>query len=956
MMRGGWKFVDKKNKNDDNTTTRGLLEDTNEPRQCQINECERRKKQYGDKASMGNSSKSIFNFLGGRSFAQDQKNIADQQHSEHDDDFRKLIDENSIVNSIDDSSKDSFPDELIPLPSIKNYARWQPIENDDSTKPLGSILVGNPASTRVSRQNRFDCDNTRPKTSSGSCCDKVFKLDFNNQLKGKAFDPFDVQDIVGEVSQTNFDDISEQLDISVKPNSSYLQSFSFEQQPQHNWSNKVEQKQSEELLQPTSQKALQENVRVIDDCSRLSNNSNSTALRKFRMEESYNDNDNNNKELDPFSSHEYFSIEEETTFRSRSVASDGTQELELESSPTHNSLLESRMEYSKRVSHNNNNDATDGEYDERRTSSIFLDESRSLKANIDDTEVSVIDIKQQQDLLYKFLSPSVRLEKESSYCATIVVLLSNLYGTRQQRPRQQRALLILKGKNIFNIEEIDGSTSFNKDRRNRLFEVSGFWGKYPQFFLQQGENNVIYLGDYDWVEYMNDAGSLTNETMSQILASSLNEESIETKVDQSYIISTEDCGGSESLSRPSVSESLSRQLLADRPEMLDLFTDEVVQKDNTESEKDIVVVDEISDSVINFSVPHIDNGLTINHELQNLGDTGSIDSNSQHYGSVSIIANDVDVPLSLSPCMDQSSFITQPKPTKDNRKPAEISAVDNKAVKMCSQRKIMLSSVGSLLDTDSENDRFLYPEQVQTTSFNSLVDTRLKSVVQQKMLNDKEEQPYDIGKSKGFLKDPEIRVTSKNILSISKLNSQVSGASNEKSKKQPTKDHVLLAEKENHLGFGCDYLSGNVRCGSPLGSSFSEIDMMNVFVKVIGTTDYFNLSTEEFEELHDRAQRAGLTESFVNKMLDQSVGIIAYESDEMCSSGRRGYLTKHSTNSNFGDNSNNNKDECVSKSPERNNFKLSCLKSVFWAESSNLVGANMIENVKSALSMDSESS
>ena len=82
MMRGGWKFVDKKNKNDDNTTTRGLLEDTNEPRQCQINECERRKKQYGDKASMGNSSKSIFNFLGGRSFAQDQKNIADQQYSE----------------------------------------------------------------------------------------------------------------------------------------------------------------------------------------------------------------------------------------------------------------------------------------------------------------------------------------------------------------------------------------------------------------------------------------------------------------------------------------------------------------------------------------------------------------------------------------------------------------------------------------------------------------------------------------------------------------------------------------------------------------------------------------------------------------------------------------------------------------------------------------------------------
>ena len=41
-------------------------------------------------------------------------------------------------------------------------------------------------------------------------------------------------------------------------------------------------------------------------------------------------------------------------------------------------------------------------------------------------------------------------------------------------------------------------------------------------------------------------------------------------------------------------------------------------------------------------------------------------------------------------------------------------------------------------------------------------------------------------------------------------------------------------------------------------------------------------------------------------------------------------------------------------SGQKNPKLLGCFKSVFWAESSNIVGADMIENINAALSGDSE--
>jgi hypothetical protein len=85
----------------------------------------------------------------------------------------------------------------------------------------------------------------------------------------------------------------------------------------------------------------------------------------------------------------------------------------------------------------------------------------------------------------------------------------------------------------------------------------------------------------------------------------------------------------------------------------------------------------------------------------------------------------------------------------------------------------------------------------------------------------------------------------------------------------------------------------------PIGASMEEIEMLNCFLKVVGP--HFNgteLSIIEREKIYDQALRAGLSDGFLNKILDQSAGIRLWEdrSDDASSTSsmKTGFSTLHS--------------------------------------------------------------
>eukprot|EP00539_Tryblionella_compressa_P010703 CAMPEP_0178782662 /NCGR_PEP_ID=MMETSP0745-20121128/3269_1 /TAXON_ID=913974 /ORGANISM="Nitzschia punctata, Strain CCMP561" /LENGTH=1672 /DNA_ID=CAMNT_0020440117 /DNA_START=1 /DNA_END=5016 /DNA_ORIENTATION=- len=96
----------------------------------------------------------------------------------------------------------------------------------------------------------------------------------------------------------------------------------------------------------------------------------------------------------------------------------------------------------------------------------------------------------------------------------LLVLISKTPGVVKQRINQDRAMAMLKGKfQMADMEQVDGSDPASKDQRNRLFDISGITGCYPQFFLKRDENSVAYLGDFNWIERANETGALSKKNI-----------------------------------------------------------------------------------------------------------------------------------------------------------------------------------------------------------------------------------------------------------------------------------------------------------------------------------------------------------------------------------------------------------------------------------------------------------
>ncbi len=154
----------------------------------------------------------------------------------------------------------------------------------------------------------------------------------------------------------------------------------------------------------------------------------------------------------------------------------------------------------------------------------------------------------------------------------------------------------------------------------------------------------------------------------------------------------------------------------------------------------------------------------------------------------------------------------------------------------------------------------------------------------------------------------------------------------------------------------------------PLGSSTQEIKMLNTFLSVVGRKLHAStLSIDEREEIHNRAIKAGLPEDFVNKILDQTAGIVRWEEQSVgtittCESTEMSSRSKHSVSSVDSQSTRYMKDdesisydsfrEMKSTSKDMDEGGYGCFqnfKSSFWLQGG-IAGDDMVENVTAAFS------
>mmetsp|Transcript_32455 Transcript_32455/g.59860 ORF Transcript_32455/g.59860 Transcript_32455/m.59860 type:complete len:154 (+) Transcript_32455:320-781(+) len=62
---------------------------------------------------------------------------------------------------------------------------------------------------------------------------------------------------------------------------------------------------------------------------------------------------------------------------------------------------------------------------------------------------------------------------------------------------------------------IDGMDPAQREIRNKLFEISGIRGNYPQFFFEFEDGAINFLGNFDKVDDLNETTGLPAEILAQ---------------------------------------------------------------------------------------------------------------------------------------------------------------------------------------------------------------------------------------------------------------------------------------------------------------------------------------------------------------------------------------------------------------------------------------------------------
>lgn len=87
----------------------------------------------------------------------------------------------------------------------------------------------------------------------------------------------------------------------------------------------------------------------------------------------------------------------------------------------------------------------------------------------------------------------------SKYRGYLTVLISNGVADYKQRSNQQSALQLLVDWSL-PFTTVDGMSESERETRNKLFQISGIRGNYPQLFVGKGHDEFRFLGGFSWLE------------------------------------------------------------------------------------------------------------------------------------------------------------------------------------------------------------------------------------------------------------------------------------------------------------------------------------------------------------------------------------------------------------------------------------------------------------------------
>ena len=553
---------------------------------------------------------------------------------------------------------------------------------------------------------------------------------------------------------------------------------------------------------------------------------------------------------------------------------------------------------------------------------------------------------------------------------TLVALISEFSGTLQQRTEQERAISILEARKISNVERVDGSSLCNKDRRNMLFDISGERGKYPQFFLQKDPNIIIYLGGFEWLQYMNDIGSLNDETIFGV-SHTISEPDESTQITE---LNNAEVNGCDShVQKSSDVNPVDRHLsFSDRAMMFDIYkkkefidgasptyqASEIEELSYGEEE-----VDSLNSKEDDFAMSsgsgfasgttfQADNVLHSLREIQSIANeiTNSKDSthateqeelcsdktycelsnieNTKNSGDSEVLntVNEADLEVGHSETIGAVT-IEQPAPKSDlNDSTCEAEEISLVQLEEHRNAKALLDTASEIYGVLSQSSSSPIELEREAETSSSMTNDNKNLFSDVESYSDKDETPEKISTR-------DIPLHTQNELDEYNDLDETESSRFERDDQMSKEEIEKLARRRarwkrriiaEHLGKKSSDVSESE---DPIGASLSEIEMINKFLTLLGPDFDGSLSSNQLEDVYCRSENAGLTKEFTDKMLNQTIT---------------------SDDDTYDDH------EFTRKTPEAQ-YRIDCLVDTFWAESSNVVGGDAVENIQAALSGDGDS-